>query len=303
MNRLFIINPTAGGGIKGKRFLRLKNYALNTLGEFNHYFCQDHQDMVARAQIAAKTGIQQIIIWGGDGSINAVVNSLIENGKLINPDCKLVVSPTGSGSDYYKTIYQNSNKHWYHTIDKFQVKNVDIAKIEYADPKIPFRYFVNVTSIGLGADVVAKREQTKSWVPRTLSYIVPSLLTLPKAHSTKYKLIIDGETHSLDLMGLFVAKGTYAGGGMKLGSNAVIDDGQLDLCLLKKMNMVEMTLKMKKLYTDEHKTDPKIMKLKGKKIEVITPIPVQVECDGELHGATNCAFSVCDKVLPVCFPI
>src|SRR5436305_2005059 len=88
-----IVNPTAG---------HTKLFQLPIPAEVFATQAPGHATELARQAI--KRGARTIIVVGGDGTVNEVVNGFFENEKLISNDAELTIVPRGTGSDFLRTL-------------------------------------------------------------------------------------------------------------------------------------------------------------------------------------------------------
>jgi len=93
----------------------------------------------------------QILIAGGDGSINEAVNGYFEDGVSVSAPIPLGVINLGSGGDFYRTLLKH-NPQYRRALMENRYRVIDCGLTTLGDGKCP-RYFINITSIGLGGDV------------------------------------------------------------------------------------------------------------------------------------------------------
>ena len=126
-------------------------------------------------------------------------------------------------------------------------KFIDLAKVNN-------RYFINVSSVGFDAEVVYNTVKLKKlpFVKRSSSYILGVLLTLIAFKNQKINIKIDRYEINTHITLLAVANGKYYGGGMRIAPKAIIDDGILDIYLIKKMNKIKLLAFFPRLIRGTH---------------------------------------------------
>ena len=173
---------------------------------------------------ALERGAERVIAGGGDGTINAVANALVGNGKT-RPTAELGVFPLGTANDFARGLGLPSEN---------LVECLRIACTRESRPidvgVMNKRFFINVASAGFGAEITAT---TPINLKKALGGGAYTLMGMVKAlQLTPYRgqLIVPGEK-PIDGSMLFMAVGNnhFAGGGFDVAPNAKLDDGLLDL--------------------------------------------------------------------------
>jgi lipid kinase YegS len=175
-------------------------------------------------QEALDRGSERIIAGGGDGTINAVANALVGDGKT-RPAAELGVFPLGTANDFARGLGL--------PIDDL-AECLRIACTRESRPidvgVMNDRFFINVASAGFGAEITAT---TPVNLKKALGGGAYTLMGMIKAlQLTPYtgRLLVPGEEPTEGSM-LFMAVGNnhFAGGGFDVAPNAKLDDGLLDL--------------------------------------------------------------------------
>ena len=128
--------------------------AVNTFGfELNFFPTKHAKHAEELTQNAIERGSKWIVSVGGDGTLNEVINCIVENNSTENVNVALL--PYGTGNDYSLSINTTNNpKKLLKAISNQQVKKVDIGKVTSNIEGI--RYFINVADAGLGGEVTRK---------------------------------------------------------------------------------------------------------------------------------------------------
>jgi diacylglycerol kinase (ATP) len=303
MKRVFVVNPKAGSGIGPRRLQRLETFFRRRGGSFDVVLTSSREDVVARTRELLRAGAGQIVAVGGDGTLNAVANGFFDHGRPVRPDASLAVARMGSGSDYFRGLADNGKCDWREIVLNPVVRPVDVAVVRrLGDSLAEPRYFLNLMGFGMSADVVRRKDRLPPWLPRSLRYLLPTLPNLFRARVARFSIVADETSLDCDAVAVFVAKGTYAGGGMRFGGGVTLDDGHLDITMVRPMSPWSMLIKTPKLYSGNFANDPAIEKLRASRLRIESDPPLPAECDGELHGSTGVEITILPRAIQVCFP-
>ncbi|MFN8370354.1 MAG: diacylglycerol kinase family protein [Bacteriovoracaceae bacterium] len=308
MKRIFVINPTSGKGFNQNSINELQNFFSPLIGPIDYIVSANRDDFILKTQAYLKKGYQEIVAIGGDGTINAAVNGFFENGKLINPDAFLIVSQNGTGSDYYRSITYNKNvTDWRTLVTHFKRKKVDLGLIEINDSKK--LYFNNITGIGFSAKVVDDKNRQPKFIPKKLSYIVPTLKNLVSFQAVPLRITIDQAIFDNQFKAIFIAKGKFSGGGIPFGALSELDNGLFDISLILDLDIFEGgTFFNKILLTKDYKfTDfPQAKRVAASSIEIVatTKTHFDIEVDGELFlEVKKVKVSLLPQTITIGFPL
>ncbi|HET7209689.1 MAG TPA: hypothetical protein VFI95_24165, partial [Terriglobales bacterium] len=92
------------------------------------------------------------------------------------------------------------------------------------------------------------------------------------------------------------------GGGMRIAPEAKLDDGRLDVCLVKDINKLKLFSLFPTVYFGRHTTIPQVDYFQATRVRVDTEIPVDVYADGEYVCRTPIEVTVADKAITVIVP-
>jgi len=173
---------------------------------------------------ALEHGAERIIAGGGDGTINAVANALIGNGKQ-QPTATMGVFPLGTANDFARgcDLPSDDLTECLRIACTRESRAIDVGVMNG-------RFFLNVASMGFGAEITAT---TPVNLKKALGGGAYTLMGMVKAMNlTPYtgKLVIPGQ-NAIEGNMLFGAVGNnhFAGGGFDVAPSAKLDDGLLDL--------------------------------------------------------------------------
>ena len=303
MKRHFIINSASGKGTTTKDFAELREFFTRKIGAFPYSIPKNREDTISITRHLLREGVDQIIVVGGDGTINSVVNGFFEDQKMIRPEACLAISKAGTAGDYYKSIfYEKPHVDWKDVVLEYDVTPVDIGKISYHDPEYESSYFVNMSGIGIVAEIVIRKNRLPVWIPSTLKYVVPALRTIFDYQPAEVNIQLDDKEIQAKIIAISAANGLFAGGGMKFGGHVTLTDGMFDITVIESMKHMEMLMRFSALYKGTLDQVKGVTKYKSSRLSISSPQKLKAEFDGEVYGTTDIDISIESKTLNVCLP-
>ena len=131
----------------------------------------------------------------------------------------------------------------------YHVTPVDIGIISYHNPAYESRHFVNMSGIGIVAEIVIRKNQLPVWIPSALKYVVPALRTIFDYQPATVNIRLDDRNIEKESIAILVANGIYAGGGMEFGGHVTLTDGLFDITVIESMKPIEILMQFSALYT------------------------------------------------------
>jgi len=216
---LFIVNPISGGKKKIPLAKLVDNHLNKNIFDFQIYFTTSRGDAVIQSKKAVETGIDIVVAVGGDGTINEVAQG------LIGSNSALAVIPRGSGNgfaNYFKIPHNPVGA--LNIINRAKSKCIDVGKLNG-------KLFLSVAGLGFDArvstafDAFSKRG--------LMSYMYISLREYFKFKPKRYTIEADGVRIETMAFLLTAANSSQYGNNAFIAPHALIDDGFLDLVILK----------------------------------------------------------------------
>jgi diacylglycerol kinase (ATP) len=303
-----IINPVAGGG-KGKDLgLAIRKYMDEVkLGSFDIVYTKGVGDAISLARENRESDHNVVVAVGGDGTINEVVNGLMNAQTNMSSICKMGVINCGSGAGFVQSFGIPSDlASQIHLFLDGHSKPVDVGLVSYTDHSgiLKSRYFINECQIGFSGSVVSVVSQKHKRFGGKLAFGYVAVSQLMKYHATNMKVTIDdGKTIIKKQLGVTIGNGRYCAGGMQLTPNARLDDGLLDVLNIADMNLIQRLSAFSKVYSGKHINTPFFTLDQANHIDIDSDIPVWVEADGELLGKTPCSVRLIPGAIQIYSPI
>ena len=303
MKTIVIVNPQAGNGRTEKVWPNIESVLEKSIGSFEvlHTTCRGDATDLSRRILAVDT--VRIVAVGGDGHLNEVLNGFIENDLPVNPEARLSFVMTGTGCDFQRSLGISGK--WQNAAAKLKdakVRKIDVGKVTYtaADKTQKIRYFDNIASFGLSGavDHCLEHSRLRDYLggsPLFLWATIKTVFTHPN-QSIRFR-IDDGPEEEICSRLCLLANGRYFGGGMHAAPEAKLDDGLLDLLMLKEISVAKFLWHLPKIYKGTHLKIPEIFFQKVRKFTAESSEQVILDIDGESPGYLAATFEVLPKIL------
>jgi diacylglycerol kinase family enzyme len=306
MKYKFIINKFAGGGACAHpSFLeRMKVRFVPEIGEFDHILPASAAEAESAARQCLADGVDRVVSVGGDGAMNCVVNGFFTAGLPAHNGSAILLSNSGAGSDYYSSITQNHRPPtWMDMVARHETRKVDAGRITFHTPDGPsHKFFLNMASVGMIADIVMKKESAGAWVPVALKYFAPTIRSLFTYAPVRLRLTTDTEEIEVEALTVSISKGRFAGKGMRFGLDVELDDGRFEVTIFENSGPARMALKLWRMYSGNYRNVKGIRKLFTRRLAISSGKPIPCEFDGELCGTTDLTIDLLPREVYVCFP-
>ena len=233
--------PKTGINNNRRRWERLQQ-ALDARGVQYDMVQSENSDSVTRlVTMLIQNGYKTIVIVGGDSALNDAVNCLMKQERRIREEIVLGVVPNGVMNDYAR-FWQLDEDDDERSIDgllRRRVRKVDLGCIRYQNQKGErcHRYFLNCVNIGMTADIMNLRRQTRRlFGSRTLSLL--SSLFVMLFHRMDYKMRLRINSDVIDRQVMTVCVGNGPGYGQT--PSAVPYNGMLDVSVVYNPQVVQL---------------------------------------------------------------
>jgi len=302
--RLFVVaNPVAAGGSVGTEWDDIASTIRSVLGPFAWAKTERPGHAVELVRAALSDGYDIIGSLGGDGTHNEVVNGFFQDGQPIRPGAALALLPFGTGGDFRKTLGLTGELvQSVLRLARGESSPCDVGHLRFVNNagELAERYFINITSFGLGGLVDKKVNESSKVFGGKVSFLLGSVRALAEFVPRKIRLTVDGATSEVVINNVAVANGRYFGGGMKIAPHAELDDGLFDVVILRPQEFSELLSNAIKLYEGRHFESAAVSLLRGK---VVHAEPAQegdhilLDVDGEAPGRLPTTFTILPKAI------
>lgn len=269
-----------------------------------------------------------IVLFGGDGTLHRHLPQLV---RLRLP---VLIVPRGSGNDFARAIGIGSAREALSAWQTFCAeganrRDVDLGLItqlatqvvgpgsmrlesrgfSYWVPNKSY-YFACIGSVGLDAEIARRANELPRWVrshggyalalPTTLAKFKPRQMTIAVGSNAQASTF---ETrHSQPTFLAAFANTPVYGGGMKIAPQARMDDGHLDVCIVKSLKKLKLLSLFPTVYFGRHLKMPEVDYFRAARVQVETEAGANVFADGEYVCRTPIEVGIAPKALRVVYP-
>lgn len=200
------------------------------------------------AELSDAMGITHVIACGGDGTVSEVMNGLMRLPHDRRPVLGIV--PLGSANDFATSVGLPLEPGLaLAAIRTLNAYPIDVVHVTAgAGGKTDTSYYINMTTGGFGAEVTSTTPKTLKRLLGGGAYSLMGALKAWRHRSYRGTLHWDGKEETVSLLLLALGNGRQSGGGQVLGPHAKLDDGRLDVLLVKDFKSVmELTSLIREL--------------------------------------------------------
>ena len=237
--------------------------------------------------------INAILVVGGDGTLNEVVNGMLNR----NDNLKLPIGiiPGGSGNSFAADLNMYDPIHAAKKICSFNTKSVDVLELEM-DHEMNFA--INLVGWGLVKDVGIRAEKLRWLGP--IRYTFAAMIEIFLNQGQKSELIINGKKFFGIYTFIIGCNSIHVGNGMKMAPNAKLNDGLLDLVVVEgDISKTRLLSVMPQLFKGTHVREKEVEYLQVKSFSIYPSYNDILNIDGEMVGTTPIKVSVKNRVIEI----
>jgi len=299
----FVVTPISGSGSALKNWPRVR-CRLRELGTpFEQQFTDGpgHATRIVKDRLSQ--GYRNIVVVGGDGTVNEVVNGFFDEAGYTPPDARLGLIPSGTGGDLVRTLgIPRLPTEALARLLQGQPRTLDVGRLTCSGPSgaKTERHFINIADAGLGGETAARVNRSSKAMGGFLCFLWSALVTVLSYHNQTATVVVDdNEPFSIALSIVAVANGQYFGGGMRIAPLAIPDDGCFDVVILHSISRGDLLRNLPRVYRGTHINHSKLKILRGRTVRITSDTPLTIQADGEIIGTLPAEFSILPGVLKV----
>jgi len=214
-----IINPISGTKNKKNIEKLLYQHLDRSLFDFEIIYTKGPNHATKLSKEAVELGYDLVIAVGGDGTVNEVGKGLIGSHTAMG------IIPLGSGNGLAQHLHIPSNSvKAIQIINQFLLTSIDTVQIND-------NYFLGTAGIGFDAHVAWKFAKSKQ--RGVCSYIALAFRDYPYYNAQPFEMIIDGKPIVKQGLLISFANSSQYGNGIKIAPQAKLNDGYLQIVILK----------------------------------------------------------------------
>jgi YegS/Rv2252/BmrU family lipid kinase len=280
MDIIFVINN------KNNRLAKvlpgLRKYCREIqLGSVQFIITQRKKHAIELARQATEKGCDYMVAVGGDGTLNEVINGMLQSNLTAREYPTIGLLPLGSANDFARTAsISNSIEELIELIKSNTSKKIDLGKITLQQT-METRYFINIAGVGLGAEVAQNLEQSssvlgsgfnyfKQIIKGFLSYVKKEVSCTSKTWQWKGKLLQ-----------MTVANGRYFGNAICIAPDAKITDGLFQVSIFGDLSIWDYLKNYGNLKKGVKIKLPQVCYHESREVSLQSKDSCSIEADGE----------------------
>ena len=284
-----LTNPTAGKG-KGARTAAMALPRLLEAGyDVRSLAGRSPEDAMELARQCVADGIEALVVCGGDGMVHLGVQA------VAGTDTPLGIIPAGTGNDVarYLDLPRSDPALAADVVARGKERVIDLARVGSV-------HFVTVLAAGFDA-IVNERANAMAWPKGQMRYNLATLAELRVLAPIPYVLELDGVEERLEATLVAVGNGPSFGGGLRITEGAELDDGMLDVVVIRPLSKLGLLRTYPKLFKGTHVHAPQYQHHRVRRVTVAAP-GIVAYADGERIGALPLTIEVVPGALRVLVP-
>jgi diacylglycerol kinase (ATP) len=285
----FIINPIAGNGFAKTIVPKLEEMIKKYNVDAELVFTERSGHATELSETYLNRGFRYIIGVGGDGTLNEIARPLINK-----KDVTVGIIPAGTGNDFIQILGFPG---------RFEDNDWDILfkcnEISMDAGNVNGMIFLNGMGLGFDAQVAAENYTEPGKVKKggKHKYIWHIIKTIIFFREKRMIVITGTGRHETDCFINTIAIGRRFAGGFFLTPQAIANDGLLDVCMIKRLSLIERFRLLLKVPEGKHITDKKVNYYQTPGINLEFPEKVPFHVDGELYFSQKFDVSIIPSAL------
>lgn len=290
MHLKVIYNPTAGRGRARRNVREVEEYLRSRGARADCEPSTGPDDLVRIAAESSAAGYDRVVLCGGDGTLNLALREFdLAKGTL-------ALIPTGSGDDFARVMeIPRAIRRACDNVLDGRVREVDVALAN------GLRY-LGVAGLGFDSEVAEFANRNVRFLRGSAVYLYAILRVLPRFTPRTVRIRTENGTREEEIMFAAIGNTRQYGGGIRITPEAQVDDGLLDLCIVKRSTRAELLRTLPKAYTGAHVKSPFVEMSRGREFHFEGEGPMAVYADGEPLTRTPVSLGLAPHRLKIVVP-
>lgn len=301
MNIVFVINN------KNNRLAKvlpgLRKYCREIqLGSVQFITTQRKKHAIELARQATEKGCDYMVAVGGDGTLNELINGILQSNLTANEYPTIGLLPLGSANDFARTAgISNSIEELIELIQSNTSKKIDLGKIILQQTG-ETRYFINIAGVGLGAEIAQNLEQSSSVLGPGFNYfrhIIKGFLSYAKKEVSCTSSTWQWKGKLLQMT---VANGRYFGNAICIAPDARITDGLFQVSIFGDLSIWDYLKNYGNLKKGVKINLPQVCYHNARDVLLHSNDSCSIEADGEYVGLAPAVITILPKAISFLIP-
>ncbi len=296
---MLIFNPAAGSRDVRRELGRVVGFLKRRGWRVEVRETREATDATTFARQAVASGKEAVLVIGGDGTINEVVNG------LAGSEVAVGLLPAGTGNVWamemrlpipgpirWRTLLDATE-----SLVRGEVRCIDLGRVND-------RYFLLWGGIGLDAQVTQRMEPRTRTTKRlgALAYAATAFWVAKDFRGTRTRVVADGQKIRTRSMLIIISNAQLYARIARVAFRAYLDDGLLDVCVFKGSGLPMTLLHVAHILTERHLQDPRVAYIQARRVTIETKPPMPVQVDGDPIGMTPVTFEAVPQALRIIVP-
>jgi diacylglycerol kinase (ATP) len=280
-----VVNPVAGGAAAAAKLLPVTRLLRESGAQVRVEYSRGLEHAAELAAEAAKGG-DVVVCVGGDGMVGTLA------GALAGTDGLFAILPAGRGNDFA------------HQLGLPTEPEALAAMLRDGTPTdvdvIEANGTVVAGSVYMGVDAVANAYINRArYLPARVTYYLAPLRAFLTWKGAAYSITVDGETREEQADTVVVANSGFYGYGRHIAPDARVDDGLLDIVVIRHVPKWLFFTVMRELAQGTHVRRPEVEVFRGREVQVSADRELPFGGDGELLGTLPVTIDLRPRALRV----
>ncbi|MFD7242179.1 diacylglycerol/lipid kinase family protein [Streptomyces massasporeus] len=280
-----VVNPTAGGATSAAALLKVARLLREAGAELETEYSRSLAHARELARHAGERG-RVVLAVGGDGITGSIGGALSGTGALFG------MVPAGRGNDFARALGLPGDPDGVARVllhgTPRAVDTIEVTSSVHAGTVV-------LGSVYAGVDALANLHANRSRLLRgSASYYAGALRAISTWRPVGYRITVDGQEHTCTGYTVVAANSSYYGSARRIAPEARLDDGLLDVVMIRDAPRRLFFALMKELDTGAHIHRPQVRVLRGREIRIEADRDLPYGADGEIEAA----LPVTARVLP-----
>ncbi|MEW2812103.1 YegS/Rv2252/BmrU family lipid kinase [Streptomyces massasporeus] len=280
-----VVNPTAGGATSAAALLKVARLLREAGAELETEYSRSLAHARELARHAGERG-RVVLAVGGDGITGSIGGALSGSGALFG------MVPAGRGNDFARALGLPGDPEGVARVllhgTPRAVDTIEVTSSVHAGTVV-------LGSVYAGVDALANLHANRSRLLRgSASYYAGALRAISTWRPVGYRITVDGQEHTCTGYTVVAANSSYYGSARRIAPEARLDDGRLDVVMIRDAPRRLFFALMKELDTGAHIHRPQVQVLRGREIRIEADRDLPYGADGEIEAA----LPVTARVLP-----
>ncbi len=285
---MIICNPKAGAGRAVKDWAQIEAALEKYQIQYEYRFTEYHRHAIELAREACHAGFRHFVAVGGDGTLNELVNGVAASGIERLETCSFALIPVGKGNDWARsTQIPRAYDKAVALLKNGRAGTQEIGCVRWTreDGSTEERLFVNMFGAGFDSYVVErivkKMEEKKKL--SAMSYMLELLRSLFSYKSRPARIRIEDQSLEVSLFTLAAGIGEYNGGGMRQCPGSDMNDGLLEITVVREVSVPTVILNLPGLFSGKFVKRKEVSRHRSNALK-LEGSGISMEVDGEWLG-------------------